>query len=731
MARGSGFCYGVKRAVQLAENAISTSNKPIYSLGPLVHNQQMVEFLRQKGLEPRDSIDELSGGRVVIRAHGVSPLVFFEAERRGLEVIDATCPRVKKGQKLASSLANRGYPVLIVGSLSHPEVQALIGWANGQAIIIENQRETDNLPHLEKAAIIAQTTESIDVFAAVVEQIRRKVDYLLVYNTICEATWRRQKAARELARRVEAMVVVGGRQSSNTTQLARICLQAGVPTYHVESAQELRGQWFKGLNRVGVTAGASTPEWIIEEVVTRMSELNQENIFEAGGEHQGSAGLAAEPVSACSPPTSCDDSLVGEPEKQASSNDTVDNEEKGEGAAQEQLENQDQMEAQLAEGVKEIRRGEIVTGTVVQINENEVLVDVGGKSEGIIPLSELSARGQVSPREVVQVGDSIAVYVLKVENEEGHPILSKKRADREVAWEKLEEAFKNQTRLEAPVIEVVKGGLLVDVGIKGFVPASLVERGYVEDLNSYLGKKLRLKVIEVDRRKNKAVLSQKAVLEEEFAERRKETWDSLAEGQIRHGVVRRLTNFGAFIDIGAVDGLLHVSEMSWGRVEHPSDLLHEGQEVDVKVLEVDRERGRISLGMKYLQPNPWDTAEERYPVGSIVNGKVLRTASFGAFVEVEPGIEGLVHISQLADFHVAKTEDVVSVGDVVSVKVLSVDSKAQRMSLSLREAGRALPEKATEEREAAMNTPANHNTNEGGVRLGELFGDLFEQNSRH
>lgn len=728
MARGSGFCYGVERAVQLAQRAISTGDKPIYSLGPLVHNQQMVEFLREKGLLPLDSIADLKEGRVVIRAHGVSPSIFSEAQQRGLEVIDATCPRVKRGQNLANSLGNRGYSIFIVGSPSHPEVQALVGWAGSKAIVIETPQAIKDLPHFEKAAVVAQTTESMDVFTTIVELLKEKVDYLLVHNTICEATRQRQDAARELAGQVEAMVVVGGRQSSNTAQLARICMQAGIPTYHIESAEELRSQWFQGISRVGVTAGASTPEWIIEEVVTRMSELNQENIFGVGGEHPSSAGLAAEPISACSSSASSDDSPAEKPKEERVDQDS---EEKNEGLTQEQLDNREQIEAQLAEGVKPIRRGEIVSGTVVQINENEVLVDVGGKSEGIVPLSELSARGQVNPREVVQVGDTISVYVLKVENEEGHPILSKKRADREVCWEKLEEAFKNKSRLEATVIDVVKGGLLVDVGIKGFVPASLVERGYVEDLNFYLGKKLRLKVIEVDRKKNKAVLSQKAVLEEEFAEKRQETWESLAEGQIRHGVVRRLTNFGAFIDIGAIDGLLHVSEMSWGRVEHPSDLLHEGQEVDVKILEVDRERGRVSLGMKYLQPNPWDTAAERYPVGSIVKGKVLRTASFGAFVEVEPGIEGLVHISQLADFHVAKTEDVISVGDIISVKVLSVDPKAQRMSLSLREAANPLPEKAAPEVEAAPNTSSNHSNNEGGVRLGELFGDLFEQTNKH
>ncbi|HHX51043.1 MAG TPA: 30S ribosomal protein S1, partial [Clostridia bacterium] len=322
--------------------------------------------------------------------------------------------------------------------------------------------------------------------------------------------------------------------------------------------------------------------------------------------------------------------------------------------------------------------------------------------------------------DLVKVGDKIQVYVLRVENEEGHPILSKKRADRQLAWEILENSLATGEELRAPVIEVVKGGLLVDVGVRGFVPASLVERGYVEDLNQYLGKELRLRVIELDRGKNKAVLSQKAILDEEYELLKQKTWSTLEVDQVLKGIVRRLTNFGAFVDIGGIDGLLHVSELSWGRVEHPRDVLSEGEEIEVKVLGVDREAEKVSLGLKQLLPNPWDTAEERYAVGSIVEGKVLRIAPFGAFVEVEPGIEGLVHISQLADYHVAKTEDVVSVGETIPVKVLSVDQVAHRMSLSLREARGKKEVQETQE-------STREEENNSGVKLGDIFGELFEE----
>ncbi|MDR7402948.1 MAG: 30S ribosomal protein S1, partial [Armatimonadota bacterium] len=294
--------------------------------------------------------------------------------------------------------------------------------------------------------------------------------------------------------------------------------------------------------------------------------------------------------------------------------------------------------------------------------------------------------------------------------------------------DRLEKLFQEKAEVRAPVVEVVKGGLLVGLGgVNGFVPASLVERGYVENLEAYLGKELTLRIIEMDRAKNKVVLSRKAILEEEYERKRAETWATLEEGQVRHGVVRRLTNFGAFVDIGGVDGLLHVSELSWGRVDHPRSVLSEGQELDVKVLGVDREQGKVSLGLKQLLPNPWHTAEEKYPPGSIVQGKVLRIAPFGAFVEVEPGVEGLVHISQLADRHVEKTEDVVSPGDVIPVKVLSVDGHAQRMSLSLRQAqGHGGREERRQHRPAPETRPEQVEDT-SGVKLGDLFGDLFEE----
>lgn len=373
--------------------------------------------------------------------------------------------------------------------------------------------------------------------------------------------------------------------------------------------------------------------------------------------------------------------------------------------------------------VKSLRPGQIVKGVVVQVGTDEVLVDVGAKSEGIIPLRELSCYNVSSPAEVVKVGDEIEVAVIKAEDNEGRLILSKERADAERAWVKLNEHLESGEPVEGTVREVVKGGLLVDVGLRAFLPASLVERGYVEDLSKYVGETVRAKVIELNRGRRKVILSRKAVLEEDAVRKRREMLESLQEGQVVRGVVRRLTSFGAFVDIGGVDGLLHISEMAWYRVNHPSEVVNVGDEIDVMVLRVDRENEKISLGLRQVLPNPWDNVEEKYPVGSIVRAKVVRLAPFGAFVQLEPGVEGLVHISHLADRHVATPDEVVQEGDEVEVKVLNVDRAEKRIRLSIREVNR---ERERESRRAKE--PRHQHTDNGAsVTIGEVVGDLFEK----
>lgn len=374
--------------------------------------------------------------------------------------------------------------------------------------------------------------------------------------------------------------------------------------------------------------------------------------------------------------------------------------------------------------IKTVRPGEIVTGVVVQVNQDEVLVDIGAKSEGVISIRELSCCDVSSPHDIVKVGDKIDVYVLKPEDKEGRIILSKEKADAEKSWGVLDQYLESGEPVKGVVREVVKGGLLVDVGVRAFLPASLVDRIYVEDLSKFLDQEISSKVIELNRARKKVILSRKALLEEEYAKKRDEMFNNLQENQVVRGVVRRLTNFGAFVDIGGVDGLLHISEMAWYRINHPSEIVRVGDEIDVMILRIDRDNEKISLGLKQVLANPWDNVAEKYPVGSVVTAKVVRLAPFGAFVQLEPGVEGLVHISHLAERHIEKPDEVVNEGEEVTVKVLSVDPEEKRIRLSIREV-----QKSREPRPPkAQETKKTEEPDEGGnVTIGELVGNIFDQ----
>jgi len=664
LAAASGFCYGVKRAVNIAENTVRNCSKPVFSLGPLIHNPQVVEKMRQLGIRDVNNIDGLREGILIIRSHGVTPAILNQARAQGLEIVDATCPFVGRVQAIASDMSEQGYQVVIVGDKHHPEVHGIKGWAGNKAEVVADAKEAIQIKVWGKVAVIAQTTQSEENFNAVVETLERAGVVVKAYKTICNATAERQKAAYELARQVDMMIVVGGAESANTRRLAEICRSCGTTTYHIEEAGELNPAWFRGVKAAGLTAGASTPDWIIEEVMSRMSVFEELNNSEEG--------------------------------------------------------------MQNAVEVKTVRSGDIVTGTVVQIGQDEVVVDVGAKTEGIIPIRELSCYEVTSIQDIVKVGDQIEVYVLKAEDNEGRLILSKEKADAERAWTSLEEALETGQAVEGTVREVVKGGLLVDLGVRAFLPASLVDRGYVEDLSKYVGQDINVRVIELDRAKKKVILSRKAVLEEEFARRRQELLNTLEEGQVVKGVVRRLTQFGAFIDLGGVDGLLHISEMAWHRINHPSEVVNIGDEIEVKVLRVDRENEKISLGLKQILPNPWDTVEQKYPVNSLVTAKVVRLAPFGAFVELEPGVEGLVHISHLADRHVEKPDEVVQEGEEVNVKVLSVDPAEKRIRLSIREVNREKQAREFKEYKEHNHQKKTEN-NSDVVTIGDMVGDLFNK----
>jgi 4-hydroxy-3-methylbut-2-enyl diphosphate reductase len=654
----------------MAEKA--ASNGKTVSLGSLIHNQQVVDYLTSKGITNIDSLEDLSDGeQLVIRSHGVPPEIYREAEKRGIELIDATCPYVRKTQGLAEKLSKDNF-VVVVGDKDHPEVKGILGWAGRNSMAVNTLEEARELPRYSRIAVVAQTTQYEGTFLQVVDELKKHTDHLIVHNTICKATEERQAAAYELAKQVDAMIVAGGRSSSNTCKLAAICSQI-TPTYLIETAAEIRENWFKDVGRIGLTAGASTPDWIIEDVYRKMSEIIEK---------------ANEAFEEETPRAIIDES------------NTMDG---------------------FEDELPKIYGGAIVKGTVVKITDDEVFVDIGWKSEGIIPREELASTKILNINDVVRVGDTISAMVTRIENKEGYTVLSRKRVAEYESRERLAALAESGEEIQAKVTEVTKGGLLVDLGMRGFVPASQIEMGFVEDLNKYIGKTLRLRVIEYDQAKKKLILSQKAILAEEQAEKKEKLLETLREGDVVKGIVRRLPNFGAFVDLGGVDGLLHISDMTYSRVDRPSNIVSIGDEIEVQVLKIDKEKGKISLGLKQLKGDPWMNVQEKYPVGSIVQGKVVRIAPFGAFVQLEDAVDALVHISQLADRRVEKVEDVVQVGEMVSAKVTECKPEEKRISLSIREM--IADARKAKDQEALANQPEDVK-----VTIGDAVGDMEQSN---
>jgi len=676
----AGFCFGVKRAIEMAERAAIRGNTA--SLGPLIHNQQVVDYLKGKGINEVETLEEVEKGQqLVIRSHGVPPWIYAEAEKKGIRIIDATCPYVQKAQRLAEKSSKESF-VVVVGDRTHPEVIGIMGWAGQGAKAIESLEEARMLPYYPSIAVLAQTTQPNSNFSVITEELKKHTDNLIVHNTICSATDARQASASELSDKVDVMIVVGGRSSSNTRKLGAICSEK-TKTYLIETADEIQEIWFENVKLAGLTAGASTPDWIIEEVYKKMSEIMDKN----------NVALDEEEIVAEQEPNK-----INTPGEEDNMMDSFDNE------------------------LPKIYGGAIVKGTVVKITDEEVFVDIAWKSEGIIPLEEVAATKVLNINEILKVGDTVTAMVTKVENKEGYTVLSRKRVVETEARERLARVAETKEEVTARVTEAIKGGLLVDLGMRGFVPASQIETGFVEDLNKYVGKTLRLRVIEYDPAKKKLVLSQKAILAEEQAGKKEKLLETLKEGDIVKGIVRRLTSFGAFVDLGGVDGLLHVSDMAFSRVNHPSEIVNIDDEVEVQVLSIDKNKGRISLGLKQLKVNPWSVIAEKYPVGAIVKGKVARIATFGAFVQIEDGVDALVHISQLADRRVNKVEDVVKVGQEITAKVIECKPEEKRISLSIREL-------IADSQKASDQEALNSQQEVPDVTIGEAVGGLHQEST--
>ncbi|MBN1778322.1 MAG: bifunctional 4-hydroxy-3-methylbut-2-enyl diphosphate reductase/30S ribosomal protein S1 [Clostridiales bacterium] len=648
-AKHAGFCMGVRRAVDEAMKA-SKRYGAIATIGELVHNPQVIRRLETQGVHAVDTPAEAAGKTAVIRSHGVAPGVYADLETLSCHVLDLTCPFVQRLHETVSRYSGGGKPVILAGQRDHPEVTGTIGWCRGEVYTVSSAEQAETLPELHEALFAAQTTFPPEQWENILPIVRGKVGRLTVEDTICTATAQRQNEARELASEVDAMLILGGKKSANTRKLYETCSAICPRTLLIESANDIPAD-FADIHSeiIGITTGTSTPDWLLKEVVTRMTDKEQMD-------RQVPAEVPAETPAEASAETPAETPVEAPAEEMEENSFMAD------------------VEATLVK----IRPGQTVTGTVVQMTDEEVCVNIGFKSDGLIKREDLITEG-------VQMGDEIEVEVVKVNDGDGNVLLSQRNILKRKAFAKLVEKFDNDEYVEGVGKEVVKGGLICDVdGIRAFVPASQLSNRYVEKIGEFVGQTLTLKIIELDEQKRRIVASRKAVLKAEETERKAEVWASLEEGAVIKGIVRRLTDFGAFVDIGGVDGLIHVTDLSWSHVKHPSEIVHPDQEVDVKILNLDHERERIQLGLKQMQPKPWDVAPQKYPEGSVVIGKVVRITTFGAFVELEPGVDGLVHISQCATTRIDKVEDAVTVGDEINVKVLSIDPQAKRISLSIR-----------------------------------------------
>ena len=733
-ANEAGFCFGVKRAIDIVKDAVSENDtKDVYTLGPLIHNPQVVEDLEEKGVNLVDSVDDIEDGILVIRTHGVEPNVLKRAEKKGIDIIDATCPFVKNAHIYAKELVDNNYQTIIFGDKNHPEVKGIYGHTDNFGIIIESYEEINDLKLKDNVGLVAQTTQSYEEYMEVIKYILPKVKELKVFNTICNTTGNRQEEARELAKKVDVMLVVGGHNSANTRRLAKICAETNTPTFHIETVDELNWDKISNANKIGLTAGASTPDWIIKEVLEIMSEEKKEvENMEEEVKEQDEVKANEEEVQEESEEMVeevANEKVVDEEDEEATNEEVVDEVEE-----ETEKEDSDPEEFNYSDNdIADLKKGQKVTGTVVEVNDDGVYVDVGYKTEGFIPKEELNHRKVDDPRDLVEEDEEIEVIILTLENEEGNMILSKKKADYEKAWERIIEAYENDEIIEAEVTKEVKGGLVVDVGVRGFIPASHVAVGYVEDLGDYVNDTLRLKVIEVERDKNNVVLSAKKVLEEERAEKKEDTLANLEEGDTVEGVVTKLVDFGAFIDLGGIEGLLHISEMSWGRIDHPREVLEEGEEVEVKVLGVNEEEERISLGLKQLLPDPWEEFAKKHYEGETIDGKITKIVDFGAFMEVAEGIEGLIHISQLSQKHVETPDEVVEEGEERKAKIINIDPEQRRIGLSLKE----LEPKQEKQKQQKENKSKSQNKGQSsenkeqdtpsGATIQELVGDIFDK----
>ena len=661
LAKTAGFCFGVDRAVNMAYEVAETGRSAVM-LGELIHNAFVTEQLEKKGLSVISSPVQAQNGQIVIiRAHGVGREVYEQLEAAGAEVCDATCPFVRKIHNIVLKNSAEDTPVLIAGDPNHPEVIGIRGYCRGQAFVFSNSDElekilTENTELCKiRIIVVSQTTFSQNEWKNCKEKIKIYCTNAKIFDTICLATEKRQTEAAALSEKCDMMIIIGGRHSSNTAKLKAVCSE-NCETHLVERAEELKTINFSHCAEIGVTAGASTPSAIIKEVLLEMSEIVKET-----------TNIQVEEV----------------PSEAANTADEMD------------------FSAALEASLSNMSTDQKVKGVVMGITPTEIQVDIGRKHAGFVPMDEYSADPNADAAKELKVGDEIDLIIMKTNDAEGTVMLSKKRFDAQKAWVDIIDAEEDGRILEGTVTEVIKGGVLVvSNGVRVFIPASLATERRDEPLEELLKKTVKFRIIEVNKQRRRAVGSIRSVLKDEKKEAAEAFWAQAEVGQKYTGVVKSMTNYGAFVDIGGVDGMVHISEMSWKRIKNPSEVFSIVQEVDVYIKALDAENRKISLGYRKDEDNPWEILRKNYPEGTVIEAEVVGMTTFGAFARVIPGIDGLIHISQIADRHISKPQDVLKVGEKVTCKITAIDFDKKRVSLSIR----ALIEK--DEDEAAEDAPA-------------------------
>ena len=655
IAEYCGFCYGVKRAVEMAEKAAADRINGA-TLGPLIHNPQFITELEAKGIACKDDLDQFTAGETVIfRSHGVGPEVYEKAEAKQLNIIDATCPNVRMAQKKAYQAAQDGYLPIIVGEKNHPEVKSIKKWAGENAIVVEYLKDISEVPQKDKYAVIIQTTFELQKFEEILAALQkeREGEYR-VERTICLATSQRQNAAMKLAGEVDAFIVIGGRNSANTRHLYELVAGKCPKAYHIETAAELEQEMFRDCIKIGITAGASTPDRLIKEAIVAMENMDFESLL-----------AQSEEVN--------------------------------------------------------VYPGKIVEATVIQLDKDGVYVDFGYMREGIVTYPEWSLTETAEElMATIKVGDKVEVKVIPGTSKDDFVRMSKIKAERDAAWKNVAELAEGEKRAATvKVIRIIKNkaknivGLAVAVeGVEGFMPASHVELKRVEDFTGYVGQELEAEIIEVDLEKKRIVVSRRDLLKAE-KEAKAKAWKeakeariaaakearaaaeeaayaSVEEGTTVPGKVVKIAEFGLFVEVGAgLVGLVHNTELSWNRNAKAEDVAAVGDEVEVFIKKIDRENKRVALSIKATQEDPWKVEAGKLNIGDIVEVQVLRFLPFGAIVKISDKVEGLVHISEIAEERIAKADDVLEAGQIVKAQVVKMDLEGKKVGLSIVKAAQA------------------------------------------